>query len=417
VRSGAPSDALEIIDATDTADWNHRFSAELLILKVLAATSIGDHRIADEALVEAKSRLFGVGSAELASELAFYNALHYWAQGEYSLAIRSAESCLANDIAIPAWLVEETPSYPFTQGYWRARCLELIGIAHAAQEDYSKQATFLREAFVQYDASECDDMYIEAFMLSNLAVLVRDLDMPELARFVRERFDSLRWNDSLLKFQYVIRESLAWCCSLSGDHLGGLREFRWSAEIAPSKPLKVLAVLNRAFISCELGENISSSEEIDYACRFASEVDWEQAAGTERIALLYLASAVAPSNASDARRFLDKYLGLKTPVLSLNMYSRDRRTRGLECIATAAVARAENQLDRATMLFKEAFEIWSSVGYEWRAASAALEIYTLTGEEFYLDVVAREAATRPQSWIARRYAAIALGDRRELVLA
>ncbi len=86
-------------------------------------------------------------------------------------------------------------------------------------------------------------------------------------------------------------------------------------------------------------------------------------------------------------------------------------------MAIAAVVRAEGQLDRATMLFKEAFEIWSSVGYEWRAASAALEIYTLTGEEFYLDVVAREAATRPQSWIARRYAAIALGDRRELVLA
>jgi hypothetical protein len=79
-------------------------------------------------------------------------------------------------------------------------------------------------------------------------------------------------------------------------------------------------------------------------------------------------------------------------------------------MAIAAVVRAEYQLDRATMLFKEAYEIWTQVGYAWRAAAAALEVYTLTGDTFYLDVVAREAAARPLSWIARRYASVVLDD-------
>ncbi len=60
------------------------------------------------------------------------------------------------------------------------------------------------------------------------------------------------------------------------------------------------------------------------------------------------------------------------------------------------------------MLYKEAFEIWSEIGYTWRAAATALEIYSLTGETIYLDVVAREAAARPHSWIATRYASAVL---------
>ena len=86
-------------------------------------------------------------------------------------------------------------------------------------------------------------------------------------------------------------------------------------------------------------------------------------------------------------------------------------------MAIATVVRAEGQLDRATMLFKEALDIWTDVGYAWRAAAAAIEIYTLTGDTAYLDVVAREAAERPRSWIASRYAAVVLDDPKTFVRA
>jgi hypothetical protein len=305
---------------------------------------------------------------------------------------------------------EDITCYPFSHGYWRARCLELLGMNAASQQDFTAQASFIIEAFEEYDRANCSDTYIEAYMLSNLAVLVRDLQAVDLARFVRARFATIDWNDSLAKHRFNIQEALGWHYSLGGDHLSGLREFRNSAVIAQSVPLKIVAVLDRAFLAAELGEGFSAREELEYACRLSTGVDWERSEDVDRLVLLNLASAVAPYDVMQGRRLLDRYTGLKTPVSPLNVYALDRRPRGLECMAIAAVVRAEYQLDRATMLFKEAYEIWTQVGYAWRAAAAALEVYTLTGDTFYLDVVAREAAARPLSWIARRYASVVLDD-------
>jgi hypothetical protein len=407
---GNPSAALSVLEKIDYAGLTHKVASELRILQLSAYIAVNDEENAQAAMANAKARSYGVGSVELESELVYFCAVFEWTQGRYAEARALAESLIEKQSAIPAWLREDVEFYPFNQGYWRARAFELLGMTAALEKDYAAQADFLIRSFEEFDAATCPDAWVEVLMLSNLAVLVRDLQSPELAAFVRERVAKIQWNSALSGRRFVIQHSLGWCSALSGDNLGGLREFRQSAEIAPSVPLRILAILDRAFIASQLHERFFALEQLEHACHLAAGIDWDAVVNSDRKVLLDLAAALAPHDVGRARVTLDRYFSARTPISNLALFAKDTRRRGDECMATAAVVRAEGHLDRAVMVYKEAFDIWTDVGYGWRAASAALEIYTLTGDTAYLDVVAREASERPLSWIAARYAAVAIED-------
>jgi hypothetical protein len=410
IRSNRALDALDELAEVNFDDLSHRAAAELLILQVSASIAAGNDVLAETSMVEAKARSYGVGSPELEAELRFYCAMFAWTKGRFSESNTELSAFVNSRSDVPEWLIDRSGSYAFNFGFWSARAYELLGMTAALEGDFEKQASYLIRAFEQYDAAACVDTGVEASMLSNLAVLVRDLQNAKLAAFVRDRLDRIAWIPSIDDHRFLALRAMGWSSTLKGDHLGGLREFRKSAEIAPKKPFRILALLDRAFIANELNEKFFAMEELDLACRYADQVDWENSLRSENAVLLDLARSLAPFDVVAARRSLDRYFSLRLPFSPLEMYSKDRRRRGEECLATAAVVRAEYQLDRATMLYKEAFAIWSEIGYSWRAAATALEIYTLTGDVGYLDVVAREAVARPLSWIARRYATGGLDD-------
>ena len=406
MRAGRPHEAVDLLSGIDVTALPHRAASELLVLKFASAIAIGDAEVADTAMLEAKARSYGVGSIELESEFRFYCALFAWTQRRYDDAREELTALIEARSDVPSWLVDTTHTYAFNRSYWVARAYELLGLTAARHGDFASQAALLLRAFEEYDRAACVDVRIEAAMLSNLAVLVRDLQSPELEAFVRERCERVAWNRALDEHRFLVLRALGWCHALSGDHLGGLRHFRRSADVAPSVALRITALLDRAFIAGELNERFFASEELELACRLAADVDFDGAGGNERLVLLDLARALADVDVVQARRMLDRYASIRGSMSALEVYANDRRRRAEECLARADVARAEGQSDRATMLYKEAFEIWSAIGYEWRAAAAALEIHTLTGEPDYLAVAAREAAARPQSWIARRYAKV-----------
>ncbi len=403
-------DALDLLKEVDYTRLSHRVAAELRILELSAYLAVNDDENAQTAMANAKARSYGVGSVELESELVYFCAVLEWTQGNYAEAKTLAESLIARETAIPSWLREQVELYPFNQAYWRARAFELLGLTASLEKDYDSQTAFLMKSFEEYDGANCPDALVEAAMLSNLASLVRDLQKPELAAFVRDRSAKIQQTPMLDRLRFVTQHSLGWCSALSGDNLGGLREFRQSAEIAPSVPLRILAILDRAFIAGQLHERFFALEQLEHACHLAAGLDWDAVVNTDRKVLLDLAAALAPHDVGRARVTLDRYFSARTPISSLALFAKDTRRRGDECMATAAVVRAEGALDRAVMVYKEAFDIWTDVGYAWRAAAAALEIYTLTGDTAYLDVVAREAAERPLSWIANRYASVVLDD-------
>ena len=152
VRLGKPTAALTLLQEIDYTSLTHKVASELRILQLSAYIAVNDDENAHTAMANAKARSYGVGSVELESELVYFCAVLEWTQGRYAEAKSLAESLIAKQTAIPAWLREDVEFYPFNQGYWRARAFELLGMTSALEKDYAAQASFLIKSFEEFDA-------------------------------------------------------------------------------------------------------------------------------------------------------------------------------------------------------------------------------------------------------------------------
>jgi hypothetical protein len=120
-----------------------------------------------------------------------------------------------------------------------------------------------------------------------------------------------------------------------------------------------------------------------------------------------LAQELAPHRTADARKLLDRYFKLKTPAAPNAIGRLDPRFIADENVAVAAVLRAEGEERRAASLLLGAFETFSTIGYNWRAALVAADLAEITGEEKFFAFAMNQAERRPQSWLTRRLRSIA----------
>jgi len=403
-RYGRPAEALSTLSAIDLNEASHASAAELLALRASAFSMLNDAR-AEATLVEARVRADSSNCAAAECEVEYVSARLSWMEGRVVEAMVGVERVLAFGMG-PSW-GEPLLAEPWRMAaYWRARAHELRGVCEALREDYAAQASSLIAAFEEFDTGGVVDLRVEASMLLNLAVLARDVASPEIAEFVEDRAAAVAWNKNSASFEFEVFRALGWCQARYGDQLGAFRHLRRSAQVAPSAALRIRAIVDRSFLANELGESAGASEDLKHAIQLANHSNWEELNGSERSGLYTLAARVAPIDPDQARRLINRYFAIKSPVSPKKIFRRDRRQRADECSAHAAVLVAEGERERATSLLLESFQIWSEVGYAWRAATVAADLAELTGETRFFEVAAREAAKQPHSWLARRIAAL-----------
>lgn len=407
LRSDRWTEALAGLSKVDFSALSHDDAAELLSLRATALCALRDAE-AESVLVEARVRAYSSCCPAVECEAEYVTAALAWTQGRIDDTLRGVNTVLGVSDYEPTWLRKSRPEASCSAAYWRARAYDLRGMAQAVAEDFRGQADSLLKAFEEFDGASVQDLHVEAAMLRNLAVLARDVDATSVAGFVASRAERVGWNNHTARFEYEVFRALGWCSAQHGDHLGAFRHLRRSAEAAPSIPLRILAILDRGFLARELGEMFTATEDIEYAIRLTSQVDWEAVTGIERSALYVLSSCIAPMDGTKARQLWDRFASLKSQVSPLELYTRgNRRERAAQCQAHAAVLLAEGHSERAVSLLLESHTIWSEVGYVWRAAATAADLAELTGESRFFDFSAAHAAKQPHSWLARRLGLLA----------
>jgi hypothetical protein len=344
---------------------------------------------AERSFFEARAYLWLTRNAELQAELEYHEGVSAWSSRNLVAASQHARAAL-NDASLSV----------------HARALELLGAIAASSGNYLSQADYLERALTHIESFDERDVWVEAHILYNLSILVRELHLASIVDRLGRRVESLPWTDETAVPRFEALRHVAWCNALTGNHVKAFRLLRESAEIAPTIPWRILAFLDRSMLAREMGEILFAEDEMQGAEAIAEGFDWNTSSGDERLALLQLAELTARRAPERARHHIERYRAIKRKMSALHAFRADRRLRALECYAEATVARAHSENDRAILLLNEAFEIWSSIGYAWRGVVSSLLLYELTKEPRFRECASNNIQGFSASWITRRFESV-----------
>ena len=397
LRVGDPEASLSVLGKNTTE--NVRDRAEIALLSAVAQSRLGNDDSANDLMRDAI--VYSTSSTDIAleAEVSFYRGLIAFGEDDLIGARAACESSLdsANGDQRFAYAGGIVPL-----AHVVARTQELLALIDAAEGNYRRSILRTREVLDTLDRCSISDKYHEAFALRNCSILARDLDLIGDARSLAGRIENFAWTSDTCRIEFTTSEALGWCSALRGDSVEALRLFRKAGEVASTHPERILVAVDRALFAREFGHKPMVHEEINYALNLAETFDWESAAGDSRLVLVALAQVAAPIASTRARAILDRYLGIRSKMESTFAARIEPRVRAEEAYTHGLVLRAEGRVTASIERLENAFDSWARIGFEWRAARAALELAELNAGDVFRLAVRRELIQRPTSVFAER---------------
>jgi len=394
---------LEILEAAELLVRTETELAEFYILRGALHTQERDFGAARTSLDNGRFYAFGAEDRAVEAEYHFYETLLAFAGGDLAGAEAAANAAIHADLEYG--VSSNTASTYFVPiANTRSRAIAALGVIAGAREDYHRQAHYYRTAVDIFRKSGLVDDWTYSTLLMNLSISARDLDLPNDADTVIEALGRT-WTPYVGRQIFEMQRSIGWQAALTGDETLAGKRFVEASWAAPSRAFEIIAQTDQAYFARERDAD-GDGAAFARLERLAAEVDWERT-GEERYGLIAVVRELA-ARGRDGRRFLERYRRLTSRLDPGLLNNRDRRLVAYERLAEGFVFQTEGQLAEATRAFVDAFEIWNEVGYRWLAATASLQIVALTGSPQFMAYARREAARRPDSWLARRAADLEL---------
>ena len=224
------------------------------------------------------------------------------------------------------------------------------------------------------------------------------VDLPDLRRRIRE----LPWTENLYEHRFWASRNLGSRLVLDNGvsaHLG-LILLQQSAEVATTAAQRVLALLGGAEAAFHLREPEHGAAYLRQAEEAIPQIAWEREDEEERLALLTVAELTADRNNERAQGYLARFHGLP-PLNGMMALSHGNRLPAMIAHAEGMVARYGGDTAKAIERFRFALKTFSGIGYKWRASSAALNLFEITGDSRYALRADELAKSYPQSWLCR----------------
>ena len=397
LRLGDPEACLSALSDKTTEILRDR--AEIALLSAVAHSRLGNEDSAIDLMRDALVFSTSAIDVALEAEVGLYRGVIAFGEGDLIGARAACESSL----------ITASENYQFSHSVGTvplehvvARTQELLALIDAGEGKYRESIVRARDVLDTLDRCSIRDNFQEAYALRNLSISARDFDIVGDARNLVGRIENFAWTGDICRVEFSTTEALGWCSALRGDSVEALRLFRKAGEVASTPPERILISVNRALFAREFGHKPMVHEEINYALNLAESFDWEAAAGDNRLVLLALAQAAAPITSARARETLNRYLGIRNKMESLYVARIEPRVRAEEAYTHGLVLRAEGRVTASVERLENAFDTWARIGFEWRAARAALELAELNAGDVFRLAVRRELIQRPTSVFAER---------------
>ena len=274
---------------------------------------------------------------------------------------------------------------------------------YAGLEDYRSQLHELRAALQLFEEHgyRCDLTMVGVALhaLLELAFELGDRDGVSAGETV---YDALEWTPDLQTYRFLCVRSLAWQGFLEGESARAQWLFKDSKDLAPTVPWQVMAHVDRAYVARINGNEAWATEELYQAHNLARTVQWGATMGEERIALISLAVLFAPIEMAQAQRYVSTYIQLGAQGIDPTLGAwHQRRTQALEKFASGQVQAVLGNRKSAVKNLEAAYQVFSQIQHEFRAALAAQALYDLTSDDTWKRMAQAHAACFPNSALCK----------------
>jgi DNA-binding NarL/FixJ family response regulator len=371
--------------------------AESIMLQGVAYARLGDARSAAARFKEAAA--LSAASSELTAEIAYQRAAALWIDRK----LEQAERALAQ--------IE-----PAIGGALAVEIAVLRGAIEAARGNLSQQAAILIDTLRLVHATPNPSVLPWAVVASGIAYLARELPSATLRAHAMSELPKIPWTDDLAEYRYTTLRAVAWCHALEGDDFNAFRRLKEAAAVTPSPAWRVMSFCDRAYLATALSEPRWAEQELRDAHELAGTIAWSSLDGEERFALLLLAELYAPRDSALALSYVAQYRSNTGRYKRTLASSNDRRVDAMEAYSSGVVQRAIGDLSEAIRLFREAWNIYDAIGYDWRAGRTALALAELTGDASWRERAKEKLREYPRSWLVTGERRSTLSESSQLAL-
>jgi DNA-binding CsgD family transcriptional regulator len=244
-----------------------------------------------------------------------------------------------------------------------------------------------------------EDWYVAVY---TLAVLARELPMPEAAKRAKAEVDlEVDWsNDSAVR-RFQALKAVAWCQALEGDELSCLRYLRIAQHVHVEPIWRTILYLDRSYFASIVGEHQWAANEFAAAEELAEGIAWDETAGEERVALLLLAELATLHAPKRAPFYIARFKDLGKLRTNVQHFAFDDRLQAMAAYTTGIVKLTAGNAEAAEEQLRIAWGSFDRIGYDVRAASAALALQRATGKARWLHLAEDKLEHYPRSWLAR----------------
>jgi DNA-binding CsgD family transcriptional regulator len=263
-----------------------------------------------------------------------------------------------------------------------ARALECFGWTAIGRGNNERAVGMFGKALDALDRGRHYDRFLEANCIRALAHLSVERMDRETWHIVDARRSRIDWSASGLAIPrfWVAYCAAAYALDIDGQPLAAAREARHAERIAPSSAYRIQALCKRASIARNAGELMSQRDHVESANEIFVEMKPGDFTRDENLVPLILAEELAwLDSVPEAHRALNVYHELARSSATFAT-SHFPTTFAYQRLVEGAVSEIAGEERVATQRYRQAFEIYSKVGYARRAAMAALRIFRTTGD-------------------------------------
>ncbi len=343
----------------------------------LSAVGRAHENVARAALGMAPSPWIAAPSSWSSSEVAYANGLIAFMQGR------------KNDVRI------ELARAAARTAEQRVRRAQLRAWAEALTEDLERQATYLLHALSRAIAEEVDRGLV-AIIAGSLALLVREMELGDLALHAEELLEAVEWPEDETIYRFYAQRALAWRKSLRGDWIPAMEALDSTLAIAPDPMRRALVFCDRARISYAVGERVGAASARLNAFAAFDDIDWTKAQHDEAMGV-FGAMDVLGVDPHRAKILFDRASSIS--VSKMTGGAHGCRLQAFKAFALSALTDGEEAIEHA----HDAYKLFKSLKYVHRAAHCALRAVELGGGARWRDRVERLIAPYPRSLTARAF--------------